>query len=65
MKLLSDKISRKKGERYNDVISFLRIKLSFTLLKLVLLCIRGSRTFVEGGDVKIVEDFSYSVNEIF
>ena len=66
LKLLSDKISKKKKERYNDVISFLRIKLSFTLLKLVLLCIRGSRaTFIESGDVKIVEDFSYSVNEIF
>ena len=55
-KALADKISRKRGDRYADIMQYMRTKLSFLALKATLLCLRGSRsTFskseqLEGGD---------------
>ena len=43
-KLLCDKISYKKKQKYTDVMNFYRCKLSFLIKRLALLCIRGSRT---------------------
>ncbi len=43
-KLLCNKISYKNRQNYNDVINYFRTKLSFLLRKLILLCIRGSRS---------------------
>ena len=42
-KSLADKISEKTGERYSDVMNFIRCKLSYILLKAAILCLRGSR----------------------
>ena len=43
-KNLADKISSKTGENYAKVITFMRCKLSFIVLKSALLCLRRSRT---------------------
>ena len=45
-KHLAEKISRKTEERYEKVISVIRCKLSFIILKSALLCIRGSRSHI-------------------
>lgn len=44
IKLLCNKISYKHKQNYNDTIKYFRCKLAFLLRRLVLLCIRGSRT---------------------
>ena len=41
-KSLAEKISAKRGERYEEVMRFLRVKFSFLALKATLLCLRGS-----------------------
>ena len=43
-KALAEKISRKQGERYEEIMRYLRVKLSFLALKSTLLCLRGSRS---------------------
>ena len=61
-KELAVKISEKNGDRYNDVMRYIRVKLSFLILKAQLLCLRGSRTLKrtdEGGD-----DFGLCLHEL-
>ena len=43
-KSLAEKISTKSGEKYSDVMNFIRCKISFMCLRSSLLCLRGSRT---------------------
>ena len=43
LKQLTTKIAEKKGNTYADRITWLRTKLSFAILKSVLLCVRGTR----------------------
>ena len=43
-KALAEKFSQKRGERYEEVMRYLRVKLSFLALKSTLLCLRGSRS---------------------
>ena len=38
------KLAEKENEQYSDVITSLRTKLSFCILRAALLCVRGSRT---------------------
>ena len=45
LKILCDKIASKTGQDYANVVNFLKCKIAFLLRKLVLICIRGSRTF--------------------
>ena len=42
---LASKIALKKDERYEDVVDFVRCKLSFLILRSVLTCIRGSHPY--------------------
>jgi hypothetical protein len=44
-KTLADKISKKNGDKYEDVMRYMRVKVSFLVLKATLLCLRGSRSF--------------------
>ena len=44
IKNLAMKLAGKENEQYSDVITSLRTKLSFCILKAALLCVRGSRT---------------------
>ena len=43
MKQLAQKIFEKREEKYSDVMSFIRMEISFALLKSSILCIRGCR----------------------
>ena len=52
------------GERYEEVMRFLRVKFSFLALKATLLCLRGSRgrKGVNLGGKN--DDFSLALNEL-
>ena len=43
LKKVADKIANKRGEQYGHVMSFIRTKLRFSLLRSVLIAIRGER----------------------
>ena len=43
IKKLASKIADKRQEQYSDVMSFIRTKLRFSLLRSVLIAIRGER----------------------
>ena len=61
-KALAVKLSEKKDERYDIIMRYMRVKLSFLSLKATLLCLRGSRRgkgLVESG-----EDFIFSLDEL-
>ena len=59
-KLLSSKVASKKGHELKDVTRFIRCKLSFLIIKLSLLCIRGSRVLPSTDCLKNVDDdFEY------
>ena len=45
---LAELLAIKKGETYSTTVSWIRVKVSFALLRGALLCLRGSR-----GDSKI------------
>ena len=62
-KALAEKLSEKKGERYDTIMRYLRVKLSFFALKATLLCLRGSR----GGNAISIEngeDFGFTLDEL-
>ena len=50
-KTLAERISVKKNERYDDVMRYLRVKLSFLALKSALLCLRGSRSVFKSRNI--------------
>ena len=50
-KSLAEKVSVKKDEQYNDVIRYIRMNISFLVLKGTLLCLRGSRSVRRNVDV--------------
>ena len=61
-KSLAEKISRKNGEKYEEVMRYIRVKLSFLVLKSTLMCLRGSRSIkrnIETGD-----DFGVYLHEM-
>ena len=59
----SIKLREKKSERYEVIMRYIRVQLSFLALKATLLCLRGSRggnfTNIENG-----EDFAFSLDEL-
>ena len=58
---LAEKLSQKKDERYEVIMRYLRVKLSFLALKATLLCLRGSRG---KGNYEEGDDFSFSLDEL-
>jgi hypothetical protein len=62
-KTLAEKLSTKTGEKYSDVMNFIRCKLSFMCVKSSLLCLRGSRTTTKT-PVEIGSDFSLHNQEL-
>ena len=62
-KALAEKISVKQGERYEEVMRFLRVKLSFLALKSTLLCLRGSRSTSRTVNV-MNSDFGLALNDL-
>ena len=57
-KHIADKIARKTEQSYSDVISVMRCKLSFLILRSVLMCVRGSRSHTKNMDHLPLEDFA-------
>ena len=65
-KILCNKIAYKKRQEYNDVMNMFRCKLSFLIQKMVLLCIRGSRSLNnKNNDIELsnTDDFEYGCFE--
>ena len=62
-KILAEKLSTRSGERYDDVLRLMRIKVSFLVLRASLMCLRGSRT-VYNPSGESCEDFALTLNEI-
>ena len=52
---VAEKIATKTGERYGKVICTIRCKLSFIILKSVLMCVRGSRSHT----LKYIDEFEH------
>ena len=63
-KALAEKLSNKQGERYEVVMSYLRVKLSFLALKSTLLCLRGSRSHTKATRTTTTDDFGLALNEL-
>ena len=59
LRTLTSKLSSKNNEPYGSVISWLRIQLSFAILRTVHLCVRGSRYSFKSREVS--EDFALAV----
>ena len=55
-KHLAKLISEKREVPYSDVITFIRTKMSFSLLKSAILCIRGYRGRKEKDNVETVAE---------
>ena len=62
-KTLAEKMSKKTGEKYEDIMRYIRVKISFLVVKATLLCLRGSRSLRQNVDVG-GEDFSQSLREL-
>ena len=59
LRTLANKLSSKNNEPYASVISWLRIQLSFAILRTVHRCVRGSRYPFKSREVS--EDFTFAV----
>ena len=62
-KALAEKLSEKQGERYDVIMRYLRVKLSFLAQKATLLCLRGSRRG-KGNVGEQGEDFGFSLDQL-
>ena len=60
-KHLAEKIANKTGQKYERVITWMRCKLSFVIMRSALLCLRGSRSVRV--DVDAADDFSFACDE--
>ena len=62
-KALAEKLSEKNGERYEVIMRYLRVKLSFLALRGTLLCLRGSRG-KRGNSSENGGDFGFTLSEL-
>ena len=62
-KRLADKIEGKTGERYEKVITYIRCKVSFLVLRAALMCLRGSRSSTSQDHV-VAEDIECVVDDL-
>ena len=60
-KHLAEKIANKTGQKYECIMSWIRCKLSFAIMRSALLCQRGSRSVKI--NVESAEDFSFAGDE--
>ena len=63
LRTLANKLSIKNNESYASSITWLRIQLSFALLRTVHMCVRGSRVHFKSRDVP--EDLTLAVAGLF
>ena len=57
-KHVAERLAIKTGERYEKIISTIRCKLSFLILKSALMCVRGSRSH----NLKTIDEFELVSN---
>ena len=57
-KFVSEKIANKSGCRYEKVLSIIKRKLSFLILRASLMCVRRSRSFTTHSGNHAVDDFA-------
>ena len=62
-KRLADKMEQKTGQKYEKVITYIRCKLSFLILKSALVCLRGSRS-VYGKEQEVSEDIDMALDDL-
>ena len=57
MSVLAEKLAEKQNTSYSETVTWLRTKVSFSLLRSAILCIRGSRTVrkVEKTEINDIE----------
>ena len=60
---LADRIATKTEKRYEKIISLIRIKLSFIILRSPLMCIRGSRSYGKRKVAENIEDIEITCGE--
>ena len=60
-KHLAEKITTKTDQRYDQVMAWIRCRLSFLFMRSALLCLRGSRTIKVNTDA--ADDFSFTCDE--
>ena len=63
-KILAEKISKKKGEKYQDIMRYLRVKLSYLSVRSTLLCFRGSRSALKNIEIGEDLDFAFNLGEM-
>ena len=61
-KYLAKKLSEKKGEEWDVMRRYLRVKISFMTLKSTLSCLRGSHSTFK--NIEVSEDFAFSLDEL-
>ena len=62
-KHLADKIAEKTGERYEAIMTWIRCKLSFIILRACLTCLRGSRPFRNMYENSVPTDFALACSD--
>ena len=55
---LANKLAAKQNEIYNTVITWIRTKLSYEILRSAVLCVRGSRTLYKSGQRELTFEFT-------
>ena len=63
LKNLADRLAKKDDEKYGTIMTYLRTKLSFEVVKSALLCVRGSRTPFSSGEQEFLGDFGLNTME--
>ena len=56
-KFVTEKIANKSGRRYENVLSIIKYKLSFLILRASVICVRGSRSLTTHPGNHAVDDF--------
>ena len=62
-KHLADRISEKNGERYGTIMTWIRCKLSFLILRACLTCLRGSRPHRNLNESSVPIDFALACED--
>ena len=60
-KHIADKIVLKTNDRFEQVITWIRTKLSFLIIRAGLMCDRGSRSFKVKNQSVVVDDFGIAM----
>ena len=62
-KHVAHKIAEKSGERYDHIITWIRCKLSFLILRACLICVRGSRPHSVKNETDAIADFKLACDD--